>query len=69
MTKDIRIAGFSDRAAGALEPLPREFAEQVKVLADDPAEGVLWSDVIDHVRGGILSVRRGIAERGSHAPR
>jgi hypothetical protein len=48
-------------------PLSGELAEQLKLLAGDPADGVMWSDVFAHLRGGFNNVRRLLAERGSRA--
>ena len=54
------------RALVASAPIPRDLAEQVKFLAAEPSEGVMWSDVFARLRGGLNTVRR-LAERGSHS--
>ena len=46
-----------------------EMRRQVQVLADQPAEGLMWSDVFDHLRGAVLATRRLIAQRPAHAAR
>ncbi len=57
---------FADaQALAASAPIPSDLAEQVKFLADDPSEGVMWSDVFAKLRGGVSAVRRRLAERGS----
>ena len=48
-------------------PLSGELAEQLKLLAGDPADGMMWSDVFAHLRGGFDNVRRLLAERASRA--
>jgi hypothetical protein len=48
-------------------PIPSDLAEQVRFLADGPSEGVIWSDVFAQLRGGLNTMRRLLAERGSHA--
>jgi hypothetical protein len=50
-------------------PLPSDLAEQVRFFAGDSAEGVLWSDVFAHVRGGVANLRRALSERGAQSPR
>lgn len=49
--------------------MPPELAEQVKILADQPSEGVLWSDVFDGLRDGFINVRRLISARHAQAAR
>jgi hypothetical protein len=70
MSRDIRLEGgsrFADAQRLTAPPLSSEFAEQVKFLAGDPSEGVMWSDVFSQLRGGLNNVRRLLAERGSRA--
>ena len=59
---------FADaQGLGGSAPIPSDLAEQVKFLAGDPSEGVMWSDVFAQLRGGLNTMRRRLAERGSQA--
>ena len=73
MSKKIRLEGCSDLAAPKARilqpPLPGDLAEQVKFLAGDPSEGVLWSDLLDHLRGGFRNARRAFLDRTAPRPR
>jgi hypothetical protein len=71
MSREIRLEGrsrFADApGVAANASIPSELAEQVKFLAGDPSEGVMWSDVFSQLRGGLNNVRRLLAERGSRS--
>lgn len=67
MARENRPKGEADLgvAPASYERLPRELAEQVELLAGDPCEGVMWSDVFDHLRGGFNNFRRLWPERAA----
>jgi hypothetical protein len=72
MASENRLEGEDSGApakARAAHFMPPELAEQVKILADQPSEGVLWSDVFDGLRDGVINVRRLISARHAHAAR
>jgi len=46
-----------------------EIAQQVALLADQPSDSVLWSDLYDHLHGGFLAARRLLTTKLAHAPR
>ena len=49
--------------------LARELAEQVEILADEPSQSVMYSDLYDHLRSGVRHVRRLLPIRTAHAAR
>ena len=49
--------------------LARELAEQVQILADEPSQSVMYSDLYDRLRSGVRNVRRLLPIRTAHAPR
>jgi hypothetical protein len=68
MSTEIRLKNSPfafPRSPAAQAPLPRDLAEQVKFFAGDPAEGVLWSDVLAHLRGGLTHLQRLLTHRGA----
>lgn len=64
-----------DRASGGMagarseRAMTREMSELVAMLADQPSDGLLWSDIGDHLRSGFASVRRLLTSRHAHADR
>ncbi len=72
MANEFRLEGEHNMASVKTRPaykVPGDLAEQVNILADQPSEGVLWSDVFDHLRHGFLAVRRLVAIRHAHTAR
>lgn len=49
--------------------LARELAEQVEILADEPSQSVMYSDLYDHLRSGVRNVRRLLPIRTAHVAR
>lgn len=68
MSREIRLQSSPPDVArtwATQAPLPRDLAEQVKFFAGDPAEGVLWSDVFAHLRGGLANLQHLLTHRGA----
>ena len=63
MDNEIRFEGgisMGPPKASPVRPcgLPRELAEQMEILADEPAHSVMYSDLYEHLRSGVRNVRR-----------
>jgi len=74
MDNEIRIETVASKGLPKAPPVPvrgpaRELAEQVEILADEPSQSVMYSDLYDHLRSGVRSIRRLLPIWAAHATR